>query len=103
MIRRLSLLAAILCTVVGATQTAAQVNPNLDEIGLKPYGSFEGGNIDSISLANGNLTLHAQLPGAQYPQRGTLNFPSHLSYNNKDWYVYQTCHLDVCTSQWKFA
>jgi hypothetical protein len=31
------------------------------EQGIKPYGSYEGGDIDSISLVNGSLTLHVPL------------------------------------------
>ena len=38
------------------------------EQGIKPYGAYHGGDIDSISLGNGNLTLH--IPLISYPQRG---------------------------------
>ena len=38
----------------------AQNDPTLD-IGLKPYGSYHGGDLDSVNLTNGNLTLHIPL------------------------------------------
>lgn len=37
------------------------------EQGTKPYGSYHGGDIDSISVVNGKLTLH--VPLISYPQR----------------------------------
>jgi hypothetical protein len=46
----------------------AQDNPTSGEQGLKPYGSFHGGDIDSISMANTKLNLH--IPLVSYPQRG---------------------------------
>ncbi|HET7108345.1 MAG TPA: RHS repeat-associated core domain-containing protein [Candidatus Acidoferrum sp.] len=83
-----------LCSTVDA-----QTNPNL-ETGLKPYGSFEGGNIDSISLTNGNLTL--RIPLFSYPQRGSIPGNINLSYNNKNWYVFQWCQNGICHDQWRW-
>jgi len=77
----------------------AQSNPNL-ETGLKPNGSYEGGNIDSISLTNGNLSVH--IPLFSYPQRGSIPANRNLSYNNKNWYVFQTCQNAICTDQWRW-
>jgi hypothetical protein len=61
-----------------------QQNPNLDS-GLNPYGSYHGGDVDSVSLINGNLTLHA--PIAHYPQRGSLSVDYFLIANSKNWQV----------------
>ena len=58
----LACLSALLCS-----SSAAQNLP-IEERGLKPYGSYEGGNLDSINMANGSLTLH--IPFWSYPQRG---------------------------------
>src|SRR5579859_2924575 len=63
----------------------SQDNPNTEN-GLKPYCSFHGGDIDSISLTNGNVMLH--IPLLSYPQRGSdlrVNFV--LEVNSKGWYV----------------
>jgi hypothetical protein len=35
---------------------AGQTTPDL-EAGLKPYGSYHGGDIDTVNLATGNLTF----------------------------------------------
>lgn len=58
----------------------AQNDPSLDT-GLKPYGSYHGGDLDSVSLTNGNLTLHIPLAG--YPQRGNLGYTPRIIYNSK--------------------
>jgi YD repeat-containing protein len=51
------------------------------EQGIKPYGSYEGGDIDSISMVNGSLTLH--IPLISYPQRGEkLHVSFSLVYAN---------------------
>jgi RHS repeat-associated protein len=38
------------------------------EQGIKPYGSYHGGDIDSVSMVNGSLSIH--IPLVSYPQRG---------------------------------
>jgi YD repeat-containing protein len=40
-----------------------------NEQGIKPYGSYHGGDIDQISVSNNHLEL--RLPLLSYPQRGT--------------------------------
>ena len=51
------------------------------EQGIKPYGSYNGGDIDSISMVNGSLTLH--IPLISFPQRGgRLHLGFSLFYNN---------------------
>ena len=66
---------------------AAQTSPNLEQ-GLKPYGSYQGGNIDTVNLSNGNLMLH--IPLVSYPQRGDLQMSFFIRYNDKDWAYRQT-------------
>src|SRR5437016_9289183 len=51
------------------------------EQGLKPYGSFDGGSIDSISMVNLKPNVH--IPLLDYPQRGgKLNLGFYISYQN---------------------
>ena len=51
------------------------------EQGIKPYGSYDGGNLDSVNLANGSLSLH--IPLISYPQRGgKLNVGFSIAYSN---------------------
>ena len=87
--------------VLGFGQTPP--NPNTD-VGLPSFGSFHGGDIDSVSLTNGNLTLHANL--FCYPQRGDkLKLCFVISYNNKG-YVgvpYQVCPGAVCYTMYRWS
>ena len=69
------------------------------EQGIKPYGSYENGDIDSISMVNGNLTL--QIPLISYPQRGgKLHMGFTLLYSNPILQPYATCNpvQHTCTS-----
>jgi RHS repeat-associated protein len=45
----------------------AQSDPDF-ETGLKPFGSYHGGNIDTVNLSNGSLNI--DIPLMSYPQRG---------------------------------
>jgi RHS repeat-associated protein len=77
----------------------AQTDPTLDT-GLKPYGSYHGGDVDSISLTNGNLVVHISI--ASYPQRGALGYSPRITYNNKGWYVVPNCNktTGICSPYW---
>ena len=85
--RRILVLASA-SLVFGLSQSAtAQQNPNLEQ-GLKPFGSYQSGDVDSVSLTNGNLALH--IPLVSYPQRGgKLKLGFLIRYNNKGWQVQQ--------------
>lgn len=75
----------------------SQVDPNL-EVGLKPYGSFHGGDLDSISMVNGNLNVH--IPLWSFPQRGGARLNYFLRYNDKFWTVKNTCVAGTCNASW---
>ncbi|HZU33270.1 MAG TPA: hypothetical protein VFB79_19300, partial [Candidatus Angelobacter sp.] len=78
----------------------AQNNPN-EEQGLKPYDSFQGGDLDSVSLTNGSLVLH--IPLASFPQRGNLDLGFLVRYSSKQWRVNTRCTgrvNPVCTHAW---
>jgi RHS repeat-associated protein len=65
----------------------AQADASIEQ-GLKPYGSYMGGNLDTVSLTSGNLMLH--IPLVSYPQRGgRLNLSFFLRYNNKGFFIRQ--------------
>ena len=70
--------------LAGSFPVLAQINPNEDQ-GLKPYDSFHGGDLDSVSLTSGGLSLH--IPLASFPQRGNLDLSFMVSFSNKQWYV----------------
>ena len=77
----------------------AQLDPSL-ETGIKPYGSYHGGDLDSVNLSNGNLILH--IPLAAVPQRGDLSYGPRLTYNNKGWAVIPNCNSGTgnCQPYW---
>jgi len=68
------------CAVLAIQPAHAQQDPEL-EVGMKPFGSYHGGNIDTVSLFNGQLSL--DIPLISYPQRGgKLKLEFHLTYAN---------------------
>jgi YD repeat-containing protein len=76
-----------------------QVNPNL-ETGLRPYGSYDSNNFDSVGLSNFDLTLH--IPVLSLPQRGSLPLVYGITFNGKGWWVKETCHgIYGCDFQWE--
>jgi RHS repeat-associated protein len=64
--------------------------------GIKAYGTYRGGDIDSVSMTNGNLTLN--IPLISYPQRGHAHLGYELVYNNKNYKQTTTCQGDICTT-----
>ena len=57
-LRRLCILASTLTILCLSGSASAQDSPEF-ETGLKPFGTYHGGNIDSVSVTNGNLTWSA--------------------------------------------
>src|SRR5258708_25546323 len=68
--------------LAGRIPVLAQRNPN-EEQGLKPYDSWHGGDLDSVSLSNGGLVLH--IPLASFPQRGNLDLSFMVRFSTKQW------------------
>jgi RHS repeat-associated protein len=60
----------------------AQANVN-EEKGMKPYDSWHGGDLDSVSMTNDGLALH--IPLASFPQRGALDLSFSAYANTKQW------------------
>jgi RHS repeat-associated protein len=92
MAQRMATAMPIVCLALlfsaGSVSLQAQAAPDLEQ-GLKPYGSYQGGNLDSVSLSNGNLFFHAGL--LAYSQRaGELAYPIVLQYNNENYSLYTT-------------
>jgi RHS repeat-associated protein len=96
LIRFIALTSSILLYALTST---AQDDPNLEQ-GLKAYGSYHGGSIDTVSLTNGNLFV--QIPLFSYPQRGKLNLDYVILYNNKGWGVKSNHNQFGPTLQWDF-
>jgi RHS repeat-associated protein len=76
----------------------AQTNPNL-ETGFKPFGSYDETSFDSVSITNGDLSLH--IPMFDYPQRGYLSARVQIVYHGKGWQAFMNCAGTSCTSFWR--
>jgi hypothetical protein len=63
-----------------ATHASGQIGNPTTESGMKPYGSYESGEIDSIALLNGKLNL--DIPLVSWPQRGNLKFGFTIRYDD---------------------
>ncbi|HEV7676887.1 MAG TPA: hypothetical protein VGQ12_20345, partial [Candidatus Angelobacter sp.] len=92
----------LLCAMLaGNLPVFAQTNPN-EEQGLKPNDSFHGGDLDSVSLTSGGLSLH--IPLASFPQRGNLDLSFMVAFSNKQWYVkpakYDRTGHQTAPAQW---
>jgi len=76
----------VLCTTIfaGIISCYAQSDPNTEQ-GTKPYDSTHGGDLDTVSLTSGGLSLH--IPLVSFPQRGGTDLSFFISFSNKQWYV----------------
>lgn len=79
------LLSVVITLLISVTPGAAQQEINLQK-GLDPYGSYQHGNIDSVSLINGNVNVHVPLLG--YPQRGKVRLEFVIEWNVKNWSIH---------------
>jgi hypothetical protein len=90
-----SLLAVLM--FAGTLSSLAQ-DPDELQQGIKAYGTYRGGDIDSVSMTNGNLSL--DIPLISYPQRGKLQLGYKLVYNGKNYIQKTMCQVDTCTTHW---
>jgi RHS repeat-associated protein len=92
----LSALIFVFGAILGFPQAA-------NEQGIKPYGSYHGGAIDSVNVSNGHLEL--RVPVLSYPQRGSslkLNFIAR--FHNAVWNEHKDCvpTTSICIHTWEF-
>jgi RHS repeat-associated protein len=87
--RLFSCLATLLFLNVAARTAVAQDDPNF-AAGIQPYRSYHGGNIDSVSLFNGSLTV--KIPLMSYPQiGGKLQLNLTMIYENRGYFGDNVC------------
>src|SRR5258707_1977480 len=70
--------------LAGSFPVLAQTNVN-EEQGMKPFDSYHGGDLDSISMTSGGLALH--IPLVSFPQRGNLDLSFAVYATSKGWYT----------------
>jgi hypothetical protein len=80
--------------VLAFLPTVGQTNVN-EEQGLKPYDAWHGGDLDSVSMTSGGLSLH--IPLLSYPQRGNLDLSFSIFASSKQWRT--RINTTACTSQ----
>jgi RHS repeat-associated protein len=76
-----------------------------DQAGEQAYMSYHGGDIDSIGLSNGALSL--KLPFLSYPQRGKLHVSFDLMYHDSQQHQGYLCinagGKQTCTWTWGYG
>src|ERR1700761_8707453 len=76
-----------------------------DQMGIQSFQSYHGGDIDSVGLSNGTLTLH--FPFLSYSQRGKLSLSFNLFYNNQPQHYSEFCVPNAnpknCFNEWGYT
>lgn len=70
-------------SILGVLGASAQEHPNVAK-GLGATGNFANGDLDSVNLFNGNLTIQVPV-GLKYPVNAGLSYQMVLSYNSQVW------------------
>ena len=91
----ISLLLLVCLSTIALSQNNLPTPTADDQLGEQYLGSYHGGDIDSIGLTNGTLSL--KFPFLSYPQRGKLHLGFSLMYNN------QPQHFAQNTIQQKYS
>jgi hypothetical protein len=79
----------ILSCCIGASAIKAQDLPDVAQ-GLQPYGAYHGGDLDSVSMMNGGLTI--KIPLVSYPQLGSLSLSYSVIFNSFSYQDLATCN-----------
>lgn len=94
------LLFAVALLALAAPQAKGQTLPDVEQ-GLKPFDTFEGTDIDSVSMTNGKVSLH--IPLFSYAQRGgKLKLDFSIIYNDQGWSL-KTGPNNTLISSWLSA
>jgi RHS repeat-associated protein len=97
---------ALLFMIVGffSNSLQAQTLPpptSDDQLGMLPYQSYHGGDIDEVNLSTGSVSLN--LPFLVYPQRGKLRLSFDLFYNNQSQHQAKFCPpVGACSWLWGY-
>jgi RHS repeat-associated protein len=64
---------------------------NTDQVGIVPYGTYSGGTVDQVNMANGSLTV--KIPLYSLPQRGKLALSLSVTLNSSSIGVSKNCNI----------
>jgi len=96
----LFILVVLFLVTTARTQTLPPLSAS-DEVGMQAYQPYHGGDIDSVNLSTGTLSL--DFPFLSYPQRGALHLSFNLMYNNQPQHYGQSCdNLGNCNYLWNY-
>jgi len=84
-------LAVLSLALPGAEALWAQQHPNLER-GFAPEKLYQFGDVDSVNVLNGNVTLTLPI-GMAYPAGGGLTWALTLTYNSKVWDIEERAWL----------
>jgi RHS repeat-associated protein len=69
--------------------------------GIKAYGTYRGGEIDTVSMTSGGLS--GRIPLVSFPQRGKLHLSYSLVFSRPNFSVATKCGLDGCVYRYAFT
>ncbi len=78
-----------LFVALAAVPASLSQEPAATETGEKPFGSFDGTNVESVNLENGQLVLHTPL--YSLPERGQLALSFSITYQDLVYAFNETC------------
>ena len=88
-------LSTILLVVACSASSVSQTDPAL-EAGLKPFGSYQAGDIDIVNTATGKLHVH--IPLLSYPQLGgRLHLNYFIDYDSSSYSCQMISNHNYCT------
>src|SRR5271156_266296 len=94
--RAVTFFALVSLFVIGCTGWSFAQDQDDVQQGIKAYGTYRAGDIDLVSMTNGNLTV--DIPLVSYPQRGKAQLSFRLVYNNKNYMQKVICIAGECTT-----
>jgi RHS repeat-associated protein len=88
---------AVLCLAISGLSNAQ--DDSILGMGFTPFGSYHGGDVDSVNLSNGFLNLH--IPLVSVPQRGAIRYEPQVIYRPAQWSIQSHCDTEnSCTAFW---
>lgn len=85
---------AAACAVLQTAVVAAQSAPAPSPFGVSNVGAYEGYNVDTVDMANGNVIV--KIPLFSLPEQGRLSLSFSAIANNTMWQKQENCEGILC-------